>query len=278
MLTQSPWTQGLLEHSSTSAREGKATCEGPWGTAKPSNGKTSPEELWELWEQPPLTNALPSDVLLVAHVALAAVAGRGGDAAPVQAQVGEVLADVDGLVQRGRSWGAQGGLGSPWMAQELSEETSEGSKIGGETKESSVPRWESGRYPRPEPAPLDLSAGSAPAQRRCHIPALPGARTVPEHSPSAPVCPAGSGIPALGNTPAPRARPNPGITDAGAARAHPGQSRDPALSVRPVRADASGPVESRPDSVGPESRNSWEVPGEAWHDREPLDAEPAVLV
>lgn len=154
MLTQSPWTQGLLEHSSTSAREGKATCEGPWGTAKPSNGKTSPEELWELWEQPLLTNALPSDVLLVAHVALAAVAGRGGDAAPVQAQVGEVLADVDGLVQRGRSWGAQGGLGSPWMAQELSEGTSEGSKVGGKPRKApflvgnqgdipdrSQPRW-----------------------------------------------------------------------------------------------------------------------------------------
>lgn len=62
----------------------------------------------------PLTDAFPPDVLLVAHVALAAVAGRGGDAAPVQAQVGEVFADVDGLVQSGRSWGAYRGLGSPW--------------------------------------------------------------------------------------------------------------------------------------------------------------------
>lgn len=115
MLTQSPWTQGLLEHSSTSARGENPSCEGPGGTAELRNGKSSLEELWELWEQPLLTDALPSDVLLVAHVALAAVAGRGGDAAPVQAQVGEVFADVDGLVQRGCSWRAQGGLGNPWV-------------------------------------------------------------------------------------------------------------------------------------------------------------------
>lgn len=62
--------------------------------------------------QPPLTNALPPDVLCVAHVTLAAVAGRGGQAAAVETQVGEVSADVDGLVQCGcacgwgrRRWG-----------------------------------------------------------------------------------------------------------------------------------------------------------------------------
>lgn len=43
-------------------------------------------------------DALAADVLSVAHVALAAVAGWGGDAATVQAQVGKVLADVDGIV------------------------------------------------------------------------------------------------------------------------------------------------------------------------------------
>ena len=58
-----------------------------------------------------LTNALPPDVLRVAHVTLAAVAGRGGQAAAVETQVGEVSADVDGLVQRGCAcmWGRQGG-------------------------------------------------------------------------------------------------------------------------------------------------------------------------
>lgn len=277
MLTQSPWTQGLLEHSSTSAREGKATCEGPWGTAKPSNGKTSPEELWELWEQPLLTNALPSDILLVAHVALAAVAGWGGDAAPVQAQVGEVLADVDGLVQRGRSWGAQGGLGSPWTAQELSEGTSEGSKVGGKPRKAPFLVGNQGAIPdRSQPRWICLWAQLLPSDGATsqHSPE-------PGHSLStAPLLPCvrlGAAFQPSGSPLLPD-RPNPGITDAGAARAHPGQSRDPALSVRPVRADASGPVESRPDSVGPESRNSWEVPGEAWHDRESLDAEPAVLV
>lgn len=50
-----------------------------------------------------LTNALPTDVLLVAHVALAAIAGVCGDAASVQTQVGEVLAHVDGLVDRSRA-------------------------------------------------------------------------------------------------------------------------------------------------------------------------------
>jgi len=54
-----------------------------------------------------LTNAFSAHVLLVAHVALAAVAGRGGDAASVQAEVSEMLADVDGLIQGGGSWKAQ---------------------------------------------------------------------------------------------------------------------------------------------------------------------------
>lgn len=58
-------------------------------------------------EQSLLTNALSTHVLLVAHVALAAVAGRCGDAASVQAEVSEMLADVDGLIQSGGSWKAQ---------------------------------------------------------------------------------------------------------------------------------------------------------------------------
>lgn len=48
-----------------------------------------------------LTDALPSDVLLIAHVTLAAVAGRGGQAAAIETQVGEVSADINGLVQGG---------------------------------------------------------------------------------------------------------------------------------------------------------------------------------
>lgn len=54
-----------------------------------------------------LTNALSAHILLVAHVALAAVAGWGGDAASIQAEVSEVLADVNGLIQSGGSWKAQ---------------------------------------------------------------------------------------------------------------------------------------------------------------------------
>lgn len=50
-----------------------------------------------------LTNALPTDVLLVAHVALAAVACVCGDAASIQTQVREVFAHVDGLVHRSRA-------------------------------------------------------------------------------------------------------------------------------------------------------------------------------
>lgn len=50
-----------------------------------------------------LTDALSADVLLVAHVALAAVAGGRRDAASVQTQVGEVFANVDGLVRGSRA-------------------------------------------------------------------------------------------------------------------------------------------------------------------------------
>lgn len=50
-----------------------------------------------------LTNALPADVLFVAHVALAAVAGGCRDAASIQTQVGEVFANVDGLVDGGQA-------------------------------------------------------------------------------------------------------------------------------------------------------------------------------
>lgn len=45
-----------------------------------------------------LTDALPPDVLLIAHITLAAVAGRGGQAAAIETQVGEVSADINGLV------------------------------------------------------------------------------------------------------------------------------------------------------------------------------------
>lgn len=50
-----------------------------------------------------LTDALSADVLFVAHVALAAVAGGCRDAASVQTQVGEVFANVDGLVHGSRA-------------------------------------------------------------------------------------------------------------------------------------------------------------------------------
>lgn len=48
-----------------------------------------------------LTDALPPDVLRVAHVTLAAVARGGGQTAAIETQVGEVSADVNGLVQGG---------------------------------------------------------------------------------------------------------------------------------------------------------------------------------
>lgn len=43
-------------------------------------------------------NAFSTHILLVPHVALTAVAGWGGDAASVQAEVSEMLADVNGLI------------------------------------------------------------------------------------------------------------------------------------------------------------------------------------
>lgn len=49
-------------------------------------------------KQIPLTNAFSTHILLVPHVALTAVAGWGGDTASVQAEVGEMLADVNGLI------------------------------------------------------------------------------------------------------------------------------------------------------------------------------------
>lgn len=48
--------------------------------------------------QIPLTDALSTHVLLVAHVALTAVAGWGGDTASIQAQISEMLAYVNGLI------------------------------------------------------------------------------------------------------------------------------------------------------------------------------------
>lgn len=50
-----------------------------------------------------LTDTLPADVLPVSHVALAAVALQGGDAASVQTQVGEMFAHVDGFIHRNRA-------------------------------------------------------------------------------------------------------------------------------------------------------------------------------
>lgn len=45
-------------------------------------------------------NTLPTNVLLVAHVAFTSVAVQGRDAASVQAQVGEMLADVHRVIHR----------------------------------------------------------------------------------------------------------------------------------------------------------------------------------
>lgn len=52
-----------------------------------------------------LTDTLGSNVLPVPHVALAAVARECGNAASVQAQVGEMLAHVDGVVHGDGAWG-----------------------------------------------------------------------------------------------------------------------------------------------------------------------------
>lgn len=46
-----------------------------------------------------LTNTLPAYVLPVAHVTFTAVAGRGGDTASVQTQVGEMFTHVNGLIE-----------------------------------------------------------------------------------------------------------------------------------------------------------------------------------
>lgn len=54
--------------------------------------------------RPFLTDTLPTNVLFVAHVALAAVACRRRDAASIQTQVGEMFADVDGVIHRHRAW------------------------------------------------------------------------------------------------------------------------------------------------------------------------------
>lgn len=45
-----------------------------------------------------LTDTFPTNILPVAHVALAAVACGCGDAASIQAQVGEMSAHIDGVV------------------------------------------------------------------------------------------------------------------------------------------------------------------------------------
>lgn len=62
-----------------------------------------------------LTDALPPDVLRVARVTLAAVAGRGGQAAAIETQVGEVSADVNGLVQGGCAYGRDDGSTGRWL-------------------------------------------------------------------------------------------------------------------------------------------------------------------
>lgn len=50
-----------------------------------------------------LTDTLPTDILFIAHVTLAAVACGGGNAASIQTQVGEVFAHVNGVVHRHRA-------------------------------------------------------------------------------------------------------------------------------------------------------------------------------
>lgn len=175
----------------------------------------------------------------------------------------------------GSSWGAQGRFQSPQMFL--------GSVRG-------VPRW--GANPAGEDdtevvmgkllfGVLGIrgifQSGSSLSGSVCGLSSCPAwvpHPSCPRSQEGHPACPSSPGEHAPGRA----AQDKSGITDAGAPRAHPGQPRDPALPVGPVRADASGPVQSRPDSVGPESRNSWQVPGEAWQDRESLDAEPAVLV
>lgn len=50
------------------------------------------------------------------------------------------------------------------------------------------------------------------------------------------------------------------------------------MSICPIWSDASRSVESRPNSIGPKSRNSWKAPREPWHDWESFNAKPAVLI
>lgn len=50
-----------------------------------------------------LTYTLSTNILFVAHVTLAAVARRCGNAASIQTQVSEMLAHVNGVVYRNRA-------------------------------------------------------------------------------------------------------------------------------------------------------------------------------
>lgn len=47
-----------------------------------------------------LTDTLPTDILFITHVTLAAVARGGGNAASIQTQVGEMFAHINGVVHR----------------------------------------------------------------------------------------------------------------------------------------------------------------------------------
>lgn len=50
-----------------------------------------------------LTDTLPTNILFIAHVTLAAVACGGGNAAAIQTQVGEMFAHINGVVHRHRA-------------------------------------------------------------------------------------------------------------------------------------------------------------------------------
>ncbi len=50
-----------------------------------------------------LTDTLPTNVLSVAHVALAAVVCGCGNAASIQTQVGEMFAHINGVIDRNRA-------------------------------------------------------------------------------------------------------------------------------------------------------------------------------
>lgn len=47
-----------------------------------------------------ITDTLPPNILFVAHVALASVAGGRWNAASIETQVGEMFAHVNGVVHR----------------------------------------------------------------------------------------------------------------------------------------------------------------------------------